>query len=398
MNRLTKSISNISVRFYLLVTLHKFPRDIKIRERIAMARRKKTILALAVTMLLGSLLWFMPVQNVAAAAPLEVQLISDQLHAVAGGEISYHIIYHNVENKKMSKVWLKIKLQEGLEPDIADGAEWDGTTRTLKWNLKDIDTNGADVIHFNLKVKENVKMEQIFELSCIVEVDGLTLSESGKVKVKVGKEVHQPVFNGYPDGLFHPTWNLTRAETAAVISRVKNLQEEPSANLYSDVPKEHWAYHYINKVSKAGYMNGSNGTFRPDDPISRGEFVELILRLRGIGPVPLAGFEDTIGHWAHQSIATAKALKFIDGFPGSKFLPNQYIERQSAAKLLSIALYRGQLKDGEQTVIQHWPDVKREDWSFGWIAETSMVAHESENQGKWIERLIRYLPDETEPF
>lgn len=333
-----------------------------------------------------------------AANPISVQLISDQLTAVPGGEISYHIIYHNVGNKNISNTQLKVMIPEGFEPQSVDGADWNASTKVLVWNIKDIDANGANVIHFNLMVKDNVKYEQFFEFTCTVEVEGKIVSESEKVKLKIGTEIHQPVFNGYPDGLFRPTRNLSRSEAAAVISRVKNLEDETTTEQYVDVPKEHWAYHYINKVTKAGYMVGNNSQFRPEDPISRAEFVVILLRLRGIDPVPLVGFDDTVGHWANLSIATAKKLYFIDGLPGNVFGPDQYVERQTAAKLLSIALYRGQLHDGAETVIEHWPDVKRTAWSFGWIAETSMLAHESEHKGRWNEKLIQYLPEQTEPF
>jgi hypothetical protein len=330
--------------------------------------------------------------------PFDVQLISHQEHVGTGGTMSFHLIYHNVTNKNISQEWLKVKVPNGLDVEGVTGAEWEMKKRTLQWKLANVKAKGAGVIHFNLKVKDNVKVDTIFEINCDFGHDDNGNDETNKVYVRVGKETHQPFFVGYPDGKFHPESYLTRAETAAIIARIKNLKGSTSKQLYKDVSRDHWAYRYISQVTNAGYMNGHNRFFHPDEPISRAELVTLVLRLRGVRPVPLEGFEDTTKHWAGNFISTAKKLDFIDGINEKRFSPNGYTERQSAAKLISIALYRGPLVDGDRKVVQHFPDVPRSHWSFGWVEEASMVAHESIRKGRGVEHLIRYLPDQTEPF
>ena len=61
-------------------------------------------------------------------------------------------------------------------------------------------------------------------------------------------------------------------------------------------------------------------------------------------------------------------------------------------------LLRGQLGDGEVEVMQHFPDVPESHPYFGWIEEVSVVAHESEDPGIGVERLIQYLPGDTNSF
>jgi hypothetical protein len=251
-----------------------------------------------------------------------------------------------------------------------------------------------DVSSYHLSQRD--KQNTVFEIYCDVGSQKDVKGKSNKVNVRVGKEIHQPFFVGYPDCKFHPESYLTRAETAAIIARIKNLKGLTPKQLYHDVSRDHWAYRYISQVTNAGYMNGHNGFFRPDEPISRAELVTLVLRLRGVRPVPLEGFEDTKKHWAGNFVATAKKLDFIEGNDVKNFFPNGYTERQSAAKLISIALYRGPLVDGDRKVVQHFPDVPRSHWSFGWVEEASIVAHETIRKGRGVEHLIRYLPDETE--
>lgn len=327
----------------------------------------------------------------------DIQCVVDQHSAVPGGKVRYHILYHNVQNKSMSKAWLKVKVPKGLEMDDVQGADWNEADGTLKWNLKDIDSNGAGVVHFNLKVKDNVEYQTDLKVSFSGGTGDL-ITEGQPVSIIVGSEIHQPVFNGYPDSKFHPERLLTRAETAAIIARVMNLPAASKSTIYQDVSPDHWAYGYIQRVTASGYMLGDQGKFRPDEPIRRAEFIVLMLRVKGIQAVPLDAYNDTKEHWANDEIGTTKELQYTDGLDKDIFNPDGYLNREESSKLLAIMLYRGELKDGDITIIQHWPDVPKGRWSFGWIEELSLVAHESKNVGLFTEKLVRYLPDQTKPL
>ncbi len=360
---------------------------------------KKIVSCLFAAMLFGAGVLSGPKPGAAREeAPLELQLISDRSSVAAGGTVSYYIIYRNVLNKPIPKAWIKVQVPGDMDVVDGGGADGDGKSGVLQWNLKDIAADGTAVIPFQLKVNTSAAYNQIIELACTAGLDEQARAETANVRIHVGTEIHQPFFSGFPDGKFYPGLPLTRAETAAVIARIKNLADEGEKQAYSDVPDHHWAYRYIRMVSHAGYMSGYNGAFRPDEPVSRAELVRIMLRLRGVEAVPLAPFDDSKGHWASDAIGTARALKWIDGAGGGKFQPDGVVERQAAAKMLAAALARGPLADGEIWVTRHFPDVDPNHWSFGWIEETSSVAHESVNRGDGKEYLIRYLPEETEPF
>ncbi|KRE47415.1 S-layer homology domain-containing protein [Paenibacillus sp. Soil522] len=360
---------------------------------------KKSSYAVLAVLLTLSMLLMLPRQSFAISADLACQIVADQKKVPSGGKISYHILYHNVQNNIMSKAWIKVKVPNGLTLDETSDFEWNDLNSTITWNLKDMPGNGADVIHFNLKVKADQKQESnmAYEVSCQTGTVATVLYESGKTKVELGTEVHQPFYHGYPDGNFHPKAYQTRAETAATLVRILNLAETGKDVSFSDTPETYWAYDYIRKVAAHGYMVGDNGKFRPDEKITRAEFVSLLLRVRGIESVPLVTFDDSKNHWAKDAIATAKGLKYIDGIDKGHFFPDEPVERQVAAKMMSLALQRGALMDGETKVIQHYPDVTLNLWSFPWVEEASKVAHEAEQTGI-VEHLIRYLPEQTEPF
>jgi uncharacterized repeat protein (TIGR01451 family) len=329
---------------------------------------------------------------------LDIQLVADQTTVSPGGEASLHLLVYNNGTEPMSNVNIDLVLPPGLEVSAAGSAEWKAELRQLQWNLKNIPAGSAAAFDFNLRMGADVQTGTPLEIVGAANSDaGVSIKIAG-VQLKPGTQTDQPFFKGYPDRKFHPESDLTRAEAAAVIARIKNLELKPDQPVhYSDVPENHWAYTYIAKVTQEGYMEGSDGKFRPDEPITRAEMVALILRLRGVHPIPLSSFSDLDGSWAKDAVGTAKSLHMVDGMTTS-FEPNRFLRRDEAAKLIDIGLSRGPLVDGETKVIQHFPDVDRSNWAFGWIEEASVVAHEGEYHTLGEESLIRYLPDQTEPL
>jgi LmbE family N-acetylglucosaminyl deacetylase len=328
-----------------------------------------------------------------AASSKRVQLICDQKTIGQGGAASFHIIYHNVQNKKFSNVFLQIHVPEGLDVDAddLDGGVWNAANRLLIWNLQNVNESEVRLIHFQLSVPPGSRDGTVYTMTCIGDEDGHRIETSG-VTLQMGEEIHQPFFFGFPDGNFHPTSYLTRAESAAVITNLLHLQNDPSPERpYTDVPRNHWAARYIDEVTNAGVMRGyDDGSFHPDDPITRAELVTVLLQLRGIEAVPVRGFMDTQHHWARDAIATGKALGFFSGTGNNKFAPDEPVERQAAAVFFDVTQFRGPLVDGDIPVVQHFPDVPRTAWSFGWVEESAKTAHESVGKGR-SEFLLRYV-------
>lgn len=98
------------------------------------------------------------------------------------------------------------------------------------------------------------------------------------------------VLKGYPDGSFKPSNNITRAEYAAVVARVKGLEaaamNNMGATIFGDVPANYWASGYINESVQAGLIKGMgiyNGvnTFGPQLNITYEQAVTLVVRALG---------------------------------------------------------------------------------------------------------------------
>jgi len=89
----------------------------------------------------------------------------------------------------------------------------------------------------------------------------------------------QGVMSGFADNTFRPDASVTRGEAAKMLATVlkldtKNIQDP----YYKDVPKGNVYYKYVAALQNAGIMSGySNGTFMPNEVLTRGELAKLVV-------------------------------------------------------------------------------------------------------------------------
>ena len=99
---------------------------------------------------------------------------------------------------------------------------------------------------------------------------------SADVLVKMG------LLSGYPDGTLGLENNITRAEFCALIIRMLGNNQAPTENRFSDIKETHWAYGVINRAAELGYLNGyEDGTFRPSNNITYAESCSILINLLG---------------------------------------------------------------------------------------------------------------------
>lgn len=105
---------------------------------------------------------------------------------------------------------------------------------------------------------------------------------------------------------------------------------------FTDVDKDYWAYSQIESFVEKGYIDGyGDGTFRPQDPIKRSEFVKIFNRVFGLTEKSGIVFDDTKDNWAKDEIDIAVTNGVAQGVEDNKFEPEQYITREAAAKMLA---------------------------------------------------------------
>lgn len=109
---------------------------------------------------------------------------------------------------------------------------------------------------------------------------------------------------------------------------------------FSDVDSSHWAHSYIQFVKDNKIMQGDeNGLFRPDDSITREEWVKTVLTAFVIDTKDVkCDFSDVdTERWSYPYVAKAFEMMIINGVSDTEFAPTQSISRQDAA----VMFYRG---------------------------------------------------------
>jgi len=154
--------------------------------------------------------------------------------------------------------------------------------------------------------------------------------------------VKMGVVRGYPDHTFRPDQPVTRAEFAKMATAAYTIVPESDAE-FSDV-SGHWAEQPIRDLAGAGIATGyPDGTFRPDNKITRAEVVSMLVRalklhdVKGYAEIP--SFTDLPqDHWAFDSAETALRLKILPPYFRGKFEPDTPVTRAEVAAMIAESL------------------------------------------------------------
>jgi len=152
--------------------------------------------------------------------------------------------------------------------------------------------------------------------------------------------------DGYPDQTFRPDQSVTRAEF--VVMLVKLLQPKQSGTAHSFADQASigaWAEQAAAQALELGWVQGyEDGTFRPNQSISRAEAAVITARALGIGGNKDAstgfGDDDRIPSWAKASIEALRLKGIVGGRGANQYMPQAGITRAESITLL-MRLYEG---------------------------------------------------------
>ncbi len=148
------------------------------------------------------------------------------------------------------------------------------------------------------------------------------------------------VVTGYPNGEIRPDQIVTRAEAAVMIGRVKNLDKKQKTTPFKDVPAGHFASGYIAEAAKAGYLKGYlNGTYRPEEPVSRGDMALIIERVFDLNFIYYHDIKDVpYVTYYYEAICRLIAANIAVGYPDGTFRPKLEVTRSQFSAFLARAL------------------------------------------------------------
>ena len=180
-----------------------------------------------------------------------------------------------------------------------------------------------------------------------VDLSGQNISADGNflnIKLKADKQAP----NGeYTIGLGVSRDNTCDAESSLVSMNASSgtltvsggsgeMKEESTSEPveFTDI-SGHWAESYIRQSSEIGLVEGYQGLYRPDDTMTRAEFVTILWRAMGEPePSGKASFTDLTQDWYFKSVAWAEENNVVNGMGGGLFMPNGAVTREQLVTIL----------------------------------------------------------------
>ena len=214
----------------------------------------------------------------------------------------------------------------------------------------------------------------------IINIYGKQSSSGSTVKVgpQLNRDDHVAYIMGYPDGTVQPEGEITRAEACTIFFRLLTDSSRDyyfaRTNDYSDVNRGDWFNNAISTLSNAGIVTGYNdGTFRPNQPITRGEMAKIIANFANLNK-GTKSFTDLSGHWSKTYVELAAGNGWIAGYPDGSFRPDQKITRAETVTMINRVLERVPAKELRllsRSIMLTFPDNNPGDWYYIAIQEAS---------------------------
>ena len=226
------------------------------------------------------------------------------------------------------------------------------------------------------------------------------VEKPAKVSPQLNRDDHVAYIMGYPDGNVRPEGEITRAEACTIFFRLLTKESRDyyfsRTNDYTDVSRTDWFNNAISMLSNAGIVTGyADGTFRPDQPITRGEMAKIIANFARLGGATKS-FTDLSGHWAKSYVELAAGNGWIAGYPDGTFGPDKKITRAETVTMINRVLERVPAKESRllsRSVMLTFPDNEPGEWYYIAVQEASnshtyqRSAYETAGDEMWL-RLI----------
>lgn len=187
---------------------------------------------------------------------------------------------------------------------------------------------------------------------------------------------HVAYVHGYTDGTVKPSSNVTRAETAAMLYRLltesRRNEIQTASNSFSDVSADDWYNESVSTMENGKYITGyPDGTFGGNKNITRAEFVAMLVRFIGVQNEDCSFTDVSRDYWAYGCIATATKAGWIAGYTDGTFKPEQPITRAEAMTIINRVLNRGVNEKSELMNFRVWPDNEPSAWYYYEVIEAS---------------------------
>ena len=225
------------------------------------------------------------------------------------------------------------------------------------------------------------------------------ITDKNGVVILPGEE-HKAYIFGYDDGTFRPENDMTRAEAAAIFARLvsdKKGEKISGNSTFADVSSKDWFAKEVGYLEKYNIIKGyEDNTFRPNDAVTRAEFVTMAVRYYGLfNEVKKTGYtvnytDLNSSYWAYGDIAYAKNIGWLNGYADGTFKGDNNITRAEVVTVVNRATGRNADEgyiNKNLSVLNKFTDLKNNShWAYYDIEEsanTHRAVNSSEGEA-WV--------------
>ena len=215
----------------------------------------------------------------------------------------------------------------------------------------------------------------------------MTVYAGWEAVVDVNRADHFAYMVGNDEGLFDPDGNITRASTAMMLYRL--LTDTSTAKrTFSDIEEGAWYAEAVQVLAGKGIIKGYvDGTFKPDQAITRSEFTAMIARFSEVSGGDKTFSDVPVENWAYMYITSAAAKGWITGYTDGTFRPLNPISRAEAAVITNRMLERVADEDyiDDSEDVKAFPDLAKTYWAYYDVIEATNAHDFTKESGaeKW---------------
>ena len=201
----------------------------------------------------------------------------------------------------------------------------------------------------------------------------IEVKEEIKRPAMLNRDDHFEYIQGYPDNSVRPEGNITREEVSAVFYRLLDKEYKQSIytlkNNFNDINSSKWSNKHISTLAKGNIVKGyEDNTFKSENFITRAEAAAIASRFDNLESIN-HNFSDISGHWAEKYIGSAHNKGWIKGYEDGTFKPDEYITRAEFVTLVNNVLNRGVLYENILDGIKEFKDLDKDQWYYEAMVE-----------------------------
>lgn len=243
------------------------------------------------------------------------------------------------------------------------------------YRIADVLVDGESIGVVSSYTFENVRSDHTIEV-IFERYSGVADPDDTGVSEWLDISNHRDYLHGYNDGSFKPDQDMTRGEVAQMFYNLLLEKNVSYRSAFTDVTENMWYADAVNTLTSLGVIEGvGNGLYAPDRAVTRAEFVVIAMRFARLDTSGENIFSDVgTDDWFYEQVVGSIKYGWITGYPDGTFRPDNTISRAEVATIVNRMLARSADKafiDSYAGEMKTFTDVSFSYWAYYDIMEAA---------------------------